>query len=113
MQFIYNSVIESFNKHWGINSKDSASASSSSAALAVPGDVAPNTGAGCILAHCMGLGKTLSVISFVHTILSYSDQFKLRTCLILCPANVVLNWEQEWRQWFADDDRDQVRLRVR
>lgn len=44
-------------------------------------------GSGCILAHCMGLGKTLQVISFIHTIFNYDQITKVRTCLVLCPIN--------------------------
>lgn len=42
---------------------------------------------GCILAHCMGLGKTLQVISFIHTILKYSHLTHVQRCLVLCPIN--------------------------
>jgi transcriptional regulator ATRX len=44
-------------------------------------------GNGCILAHCMGLGKTLQVISFIHTVLNYDKITKVKTCLVLCPIN--------------------------
>jgi transcriptional regulator ATRX len=44
-------------------------------------------GSGCILAHCMGLGKTLQVISFIHTIFNYDKITNVRTCLVLCPIN--------------------------
>ena len=44
-------------------------------------------GNGCILAHCMGLGKTLQVISFIHTILNYDQIMNVKTCLVLCPIN--------------------------
>jgi transcriptional regulator ATRX len=46
-----------------------------------------HNGNGCILAHCMGLGKTLQVISFIHTCFSYDHITKVRTCLVLCPIN--------------------------
>jgi transcriptional regulator ATRX len=44
-------------------------------------------GNGCILAHCMGLGKTLQVISFIHTIFNYKEITNFKTCLVLCPIN--------------------------
>ena len=44
-------------------------------------------GNGCILAHCMGLGKTLQVISFLHTMFNYDKLTNVRTCLVLCPIN--------------------------
>lgn len=46
-----------------------------------------SSGNGCILAHCMGLGKTLQVISFIHTIFNSSELTKVKTCLVLCPKN--------------------------
>lgn len=46
-----------------------------------------NGGNGCILAHCMGLGKTLQVISFIHTVFDASQFTKVKTCLVLCPKN--------------------------
>jgi transcriptional regulator ATRX len=48
-------------------------------------------GNGCILAHCMGLGKTLQVISFIHTIFNYDKITNVRTCLVLCPINAGKN----------------------
>ncbi|GFS20517.1 alpha thalassemia/mental retardation syndrome X-linked homolog [Elysia marginata] len=62
-------------------------------------------GAGCILAHCMGLGKTLSVISFVHTILSHSKVLNQKTCLVVSPLNTVLNWQNEWGLWLDEEDQ--------
>ncbi len=46
-----------------------------------------HAGNGCILAHCMGLGKTLQVISFIHTIFNYNNLTNVKTCLVLCPIN--------------------------
>ncbi|TRZ02070.1 hypothetical protein DNTS_016491, partial [Danionella cerebrum] len=55
-------------------------------------------GSGCILAHCMGLGKTLQVIVFLHTVL-LNKELPLKTALIVCPLNTVLNWKSEFEQW--------------
>ncbi|XP_050416809.1 transcriptional regulator ATRX, partial [Patella vulgata] len=62
-------------------------------------------GSGCILAHCMGLGKTLSVVSFVHTVLSASEYTNMHTCLIVSPLNTVLNWRNECSMWLREKDR--------
>ena len=57
---------------------------------------------GCVLAHCMGLGKTLSLIAFMHTMLT-TESLNLRTCLVICPVNTALNWKKEWEMWMPDD----------
>ncbi|CAF4756592.1 unnamed protein product [Rotaria sp. Silwood1] len=57
---------------------------------------------GCILAHCMGLGKTLQVISFIHTAFNYSHITKVKTCLVLSPVNAALNWSNEFNFWLKD-----------
>ncbi|KAL3319449.1 hypothetical protein Ciccas_001879 [Cichlidogyrus casuarinus] len=62
-----------------------------------------NGGGGAILAHCMGLGKTLSTISFLHTCLRY-PQLKIKSCLVLCPVNTVLNWANEFEVWVPDEE---------
>ncbi|PAA89823.1 hypothetical protein BOX15_Mlig008142g2, partial [Macrostomum lignano] len=65
-------------------------------------------GSGCILAHCMGLGKTLSTISFLHTLFRYPDKLKVRSALIVCPLNTVLNWRNEFRMWLEDSSEDDI-----
>lgn len=56
-------------------------------------------GSGCILAHCMGLGKTLQVVTLVHTLLTYSEQTNVEKVLVICPVSTVLNWVNEFRIW--------------
>ncbi|KAL5835273.1 hypothetical protein ACOSQ4_014770 [Xanthoceras sorbifolium] len=55
-------------------------------------------GLGCILAHTMGLGKTLQVIAFLYTAMRSVD-LGLRTVLIVTPVNVLHNWRQEFLKW--------------
>ncbi|CAH0387949.1 unnamed protein product [Bemisia tabaci] len=57
-----------------------------------------SAGSGCVLAHCMGLGKSLQIVALVHTIMCH-PQLNLRTVLIICPKTVVLNWGDEFKKW--------------
>lgn len=66
-------------------------------------EMSKTPGSGCILAHCMGLGKTLSVISFLHTVMS-SEVLNFENCLVVCPLNTVLNWQHEFSKWLDTDD---------
>lgn len=59
-------------------------------------------GSGCMLAHCMGLGKTLQVIAFVHTLLTNRDLTRIKKVLILVPVNVLTNWRKEFNHWTRD-----------
>lgn len=56
-------------------------------------------GSGCILAHCMGLGKTLQVVTLCHTLLSNSEVTGVERILVICPLSTVLNWVNEFRIW--------------
>ncbi|XP_062261393.1 transcriptional regulator ATRX-like [Platichthys flesus] len=67
-------------------------------------------GSGCILAHCMGLGKTLQVVTFLHTVL-LSTNLKFRTGLVICPLNTNLNWVSEFKKWQHKMGKDQVKVR--
>lgn len=57
-----------------------------------------SNGSGCILAHCMGLGKTLQVVTLLHTVLTHS--IGVKTALIICPMGTVSNWKKEFEMWF-------------
>ncbi|KAI9662008.1 MAG: hypothetical protein M1831_002923 [Alyxoria varia] len=66
---------------------------------------------GCLLAHTMGLGKTLQTITLLLTLASASisedvgiasqipEMLKDRRTLILCPAHLVENWKDELDCW--------------
>ena len=58
---------------------------------------------GCILAHSMGLGKTLQAIAYLHTVMTNDYLAKIiRKALIIVPYNVYKNWLDEIQQWFDE-----------
>ncbi|XP_033248524.1 transcriptional regulator ATRX homolog isoform X1 [Drosophila miranda] len=59
-----------------------------------------NAGSGCILAHCMGLGKTLQLIALLHTVISYKELNTVKV-LVLCPKSTVMNWADEFHYWLS------------
>ncbi|KAJ9408725.1 hypothetical protein DTO045G8_3673 [Paecilomyces variotii] len=66
---------------------------------------------GCLLAHTMGLGKTMQVISFLVTISAAASSnnpgiraqvpacFHRSQTLILCPSSLIDNWYEEFLMW--------------
>lgn len=52
-------------------------------------------GDGCILAHCMGLGKTFQVVTLLHTLFQHPET-NIKKVLIICPLSTVLNWKHEF-----------------
>ncbi len=53
-------------------------------------------GFGGILADEMGLGKTLQFISLVQAL---HDAGSMRLCLVVCPASLVYNWQEEFQRF--------------
>lgn len=68
-------------------------------------------GSGCILAHCMGLGKTLQLIALLHTVIRYS-QLKTNRVLVICPKSTVMNWSEEIKRWLSPIKNDSHPLKV-
>ncbi|KAM4652700.1 helicase ARIP4 [Discoglossus pictus] len=55
-----------------------------------------SSGFGCILAHSMGLGKTLQVISFLDVLFKHTPA---KTVLAIVPVNTLQNWLAEFNMW--------------
>ncbi|XP_060536175.1 transcriptional regulator ATRX homolog [Cylas formicarius] len=66
--------------------------------------VKKNEGSGCILAHCMGLGKTLQVITLSHTLLTNKKKTQVEKIMVVCPVNTVLNWKAEFKKWLPEEE---------
>ncbi|XP_034060105.1 transcriptional regulator ATRX-like [Gymnodraco acuticeps] len=66
-------------------------------------------GSGCILAHCMGLGKSLQTVAFLHTVL-LSENLRFRTALVVCPLNTILNWVNEFSKWQKNLGQDKLKV---
>ncbi|XP_027843742.2 transcriptional regulator ATRX homolog isoform X2 [Aphis gossypii] len=60
-------------------------------------------GNGSILAHCMGLGKTLQIITLIHTLFRYPET-GIKTILIITPNATIENWCKEFYKWLHDID---------
>ena len=53
-------------------------------------------GFGGILADEMGLGKTLQFIALAQAM---HDDGEMKRCLVVCPASLVYNWQEEFRRF--------------
>ncbi|XP_069559448.1 helicase ARIP4 [Brachyistius frenatus] len=60
-----------------------------------------SSGFGCILAHSMGLGKTLQVISFIDILLRNTEA---HTVLTIVPVNTLQNWLSEFNLWLPPQE---------
>ncbi|XP_075970489.1 uncharacterized protein LOC142972923 isoform X2 [Anticarsia gemmatalis] len=59
-----------------------------------------STGFGCILAHSMGLGKTLQIVCFCDIFLRHTTS---KTVLCIMPINTLQNWVAEFNMWLPLD----------
>ncbi|CAG5980738.1 unnamed protein product [Menidia menidia] len=60
-----------------------------------------SSGFGCILAHSMGLGKTLQIISFIDILLKNTEA---HTVLAIVPVNTLQNWLTEFNIWLPPQE---------
>uniref|UniRef100_A0A1A8NKC2 RAD54-like 2 n=3 Tax=Nothobranchius TaxID=28779 RepID=A0A1A8NKC2_9TELE len=77
IRFLYDNLIESLDRY------------------------STSSGFGCILAHSMGLGKTLQVISFIDILLKNTEAL---TVLAIVPVNTLQNWLTEFNLWLPPQD---------
>ncbi|XP_076383601.1 uncharacterized protein LOC117217785 isoform X1 [Megalopta genalis] len=68
-----------------------------------------SSGSGCIIAHCMGLGKSLQVIALLHTLLNH-EETGVKAIAIVCPMNTILNWNKEFNLWLRDIEGTSVKV---
>ncbi|XP_023244975.1 uncharacterized protein LOC106640208 [Copidosoma floridanum] len=68
-----------------------------------------SSGFGCILAHSMGLGKTLQVASFCDIFFRCTDA---KTVLCIMPINTLQNWLAEFNMWLPYEATD-IEIRPR
>ncbi|CAG5131189.1 unnamed protein product [Candidula unifasciata] len=59
-------------------------------------------GFGCILAHSMGLGKTIQLISFIDIFLRFTGGKRV---LCIVPINTLQNWLAEFNYWLPPPEK--------
>lgn len=64
-------------------------------------DAQEKPGSGCILAHCMGLGKTMQIVTLSHTLLANSSKTNVERVLVISPLSTLNNWAREFKYWMG------------
>jgi SNF2 family DNA or RNA helicase len=64
-----------------------------------------SVGFGCILAHAMGLGKTLQIVSFVEIFLRCTCAKRV---LCIVPINTIQNWLNEFNYWLPENGQQKL-----
>lgn len=77
VRFLYDNVVESTNRFES------------------------SSGFGCILAHSMGLGKTLQIVTFSDIFLRHTPA---NTILCIMPINTLQNWMAEYNMWLPTEE---------
>lgn len=77
VRFLYDNVVESINRFES------------------------SSGFGCILAHSMGLGKTLQIVCFSDIFLRHTSA---KTILCIMPINTLQNWMAEFNMWLPTEE---------
>ncbi|XP_055915443.1 transcriptional regulator ATRX homolog isoform X2 [Eupeodes corollae] len=62
-------------------------------------DCKEKPGSGCILAHCMGLGKTMQIVTLSHTLLTNYEATNIERVLVISPLSTLNNWAREFIHW--------------
>lgn len=75
-------------------------------------DVKEINGSGCILAHCMGLGKTLQLITLIHTVIRF-EGLHTKKILVICPKSTIYNWYDEFKRWLSPIKENDVNKRLK
>lgn len=70
-------------------------------------DTKKNKGRGCVIAHSMGLGKTLQAVGFLEVVLRSGSVLRpiIKTAMVVIPKNVANNWFKEFSRWLCCEDR--------
>lgn len=61
---------------------------------------------GCIIAHQMGLGKTLATVQFLNTITN-GPESNINTALILTPKSTIKQWINESKTAIGNESSTQ------